>query len=177
MAAALPRDRRQPAPARASGRLPREPRALTPGQLEIQIARRQLGLDEGTYRLMLTNIAGVASCKALTPEATAKVLAHLRGVGYVRRREAKPTPGRPNNMAHADRGDLLAKIEAHLLDANRPWAYADGMARRMFGIDRVSFCHEGQLHRIVAALEYDQKRRIARAQPAGDGARTKETAR
>ena len=60
---------------------------------------------------------------------------------------------------------LLNKIEALLADAGRPWTYVDGMAKHMFGLDAVAFCDDRQLHKIVAALMIDQKRRAAR-QPA-----------
>lgn len=56
---------------------------------------------------------------------------------------------------------LIAKIEAILTDAERPWKYADSMANHMFGIRFVEWCNTGQLHKIVAALVIDKRRRYA----------------
>ena len=58
---------------------------------------------------------------------------------------------------------LFTKIGALLADAGRGWAYADGCARKMFGLESVRFCDPDQLRRIVAALTYDQQRRAKRA--------------
>ena len=58
---------------------------------------------------------------------------------------------------------LIAKIGALLAEAGRGWAYADGIARKMFRSDSLRFCDPEQLRNIVAALEYDKKRRAQRA--------------
>jgi phage gp16-like protein len=88
-----------------------------------------------------------------------KVLAHLRRAGFKGKPGPGNHPGRPHNIGSPQRGPLLKKVEALLADASRPWAYADGMAKTMFGIEKVALCDEHQLHRLVAALMYDQKRR------------------
>ena len=46
--------------------------------------------------------------------------------------------------------------------AGRPWGYAHGIAKKMFKIDLVEWCEPNQLWRIVAALEYDRRRREAK---------------
>ena len=51
-----------------------------------------------------------------------------------------------------------------LADAGRPWAYAHGMARHMFKVTRVEWCNADQLGCLIAALEYDARRRAAKAQ-------------
>lgn len=53
----------------------------------------------------------------------------------------------------------MRKIEALLADARRPWAYADAIALHSFGVERVAFCSDEQLRKIVAMLSYDQRRR------------------
>lgn len=129
---------------------------------QIHIAKKQLGLDDGTYRDMLWGLARVRSAKDLDHAGRTAVLEHLKKCGFKCTPPKKPTPGRPHNMDHPHRGDLLGKVEALLLEAQRPWAYADGMAKRMFGVDKLAFCHEGQLHKIVAALEIDRRRHPGR---------------
>jgi phage gp16-like protein len=58
---------------------------------------------------------------------------------------------------------MLRKIAVMLKDAEREKAYADGIAKQMFGVDLVEFCKPDQLHRIVAAMVKDQNRRAAKA--------------
>jgi hypothetical protein len=57
---------------------------MTPKQIQLlQIARRQVGLDEERYRLLLKNVGGVDSCKDLTNEALEEVMAVLEDMGFV----------------------------------------------------------------------------------------------
>ncbi|MEN9463886.1 MAG: hypothetical protein RL217_67 [Pseudomonadota bacterium] len=48
---------------------------------------------------------------------------------------------------------MMSKIEALLADQALPWAYADSIAKQMFGIERCSWVREPeQLKAIIAAL-------------------------
>lgn len=136
-----------------------------PSLAKIHIAKKQLGLDDDTYRAMLLQHGGVSSSKDLTPLGAAKVLQHLEKAGF------KPKAGngkRPKPAA--GRAALIGKIEAQLADAGRPWAYAHAMAQKMFKVDKVEWLDEAQLGKVVAALAYDAKRR-AKAQKDGDNGR------
>lgn len=130
---------------------------------QIHIAKKQLALDDDTYRDMLWTVARVRSAGDLDFTGRKRVLEHLRGCGFKARGGKAPHPGRPANMGHADRGPSLRKIEALLAEAGRQWAYADGMARKMFHVEKISWCTVDQLHSIIAALMYDQKRRAAKS--------------
>ena len=66
--------------------------------------------------------------------------------------------GRKAPAAALDRVKLVSKIEAFLAEAKRSWAYADGMALRMFKVERVEWLDPQQLQKMVAALTYDARR-------------------
>ncbi|WP_423197429.1 GemA protein [Cupriavidus sp. H19C3] len=121
---------------------------------KIHIAKKQLAMDDDTYRQMLESVAGVRSAKDLTPIGAAKVLRHLEKSGFKNARQH----GRRPAAAGADRQKLLGKIEALLAEAKRPWSYADAMAARMFQIDKLDWCDADQLWRITAALQKDANR-------------------
>ncbi|MBA5605855.1 regulatory protein GemA [Duganella sp. FT3S] len=124
---------------------------------KIHIAKKQLAMDDDTYRAMLLAHGGVSSSKDLTLIGAAKVLAHLERCGF------KPKAsggGKRPNAAAANRG-LLGKIEAQLADARRPWSYGHGMAKKMFNIDKIDWLNAEQLGKIIAALSIDAKRRAA----------------
>lgn len=133
---------------------------------KIAIGRKQLGMAEEVYRALLRKIGGVDSASDLDQAGRRKLLDHLRACGWRPTAGKTPHPGRPHNMASPERGALLGKVEALLADAGRPWAYADGLAMSMFGIERTAFCDSGRLHKMVAALEIDKKRRAKRQEPA-----------
>lgn len=144
---------------------------------EIHIAAKTLGMDPTDkaagceYRTMLRELTGADSCAALTSAGLDLVVAHMRKLQAARGLQsthAAKHAKRPK-APKADRQALMGKVEAHLADARRPWSYAHGMAQRMFKVDRLEFCNDEQLHRLVAALEYDQARRAKRPAAAQDG--------
>lgn len=125
----------------------------------IHVAKRQLALDDDTYRDMLWAVARVRSAKDLDFAGRKRVLDHLRAVGFKAAKPRRAFPGRPHNC---DQHPQLRKIEALLADARRPWSYADGMAKRMYGKERVAFCDPAKWQGLIAALVKDQARRAAR---------------
>jgi phage gp16-like protein len=125
---------------------------------QIHIAKKQLGLGDGTYRTMLQQVAGVASAADLDEAGRKKVLAHFRKAGFRNYKNKRSYPGRPDIEGAKNRRRLLGKIEALLADARRPWKYAHNMAKQMFDVDRVQWCNRSQLHKLVGALEIDARR-------------------
>lgn len=121
----------------------------------IHVAKKQLRLDDDVYRDMLWSIARVRSAADLDAAGREAVIAHLKGRGFksTTKRRARPP---------ADRAALVAKIRALLIAADRADAYADGIAKHMFRVERFEWCDPDQLRRIVAALNYDAKRRAAK---------------
>jgi len=132
------------------------------GLAQIHIAKAQLGMDDDTYRSMLWAVARVRSAKDLDHAGRAKVLAHLKRSGFKPAPPKKPDPDRPHNIDSNARGPQLKKIEALLLSADRRWAYANGIAQRMFGITSIAMCDEDHLQKIIAALNYDKARRTTK---------------
>lgn len=125
---------------------------------KIQIARRQLGMDDDTYRAMLMRTVGATTSKGLTPRQIGRVLAELERLGFQPSNPRKATAGRQTAEPAPERAALIGKINAQLAEAERTIAYADGMARRMFQVERVEWCDPDQLRCLVAALAYDAKR-------------------
>lgn len=127
---------------------------------KIHIAKKDLAMDEDTYRMLLKEIGGskTGSSKDLTALGRAKVLEHMKKIGW----KPKPRKGKKRTTPAAGRDAMIAKIRAILIEAKREDAYADGMAKNMFKVDRFEWCNPSQLHKIVAALVYDQRRRNAK---------------
>ncbi len=138
---------------------------------KIHILAGELGLDtadrnpESEYRSILWTIGRVRSAGQLDQAGRLALLDHLSKRGRWHRptqlsgaehRARKP-------IVAADRQALIDKLEAQLAAAARPWKYAEAMAQRMFRVERLEWCDGAQLRKIVAALEYDARRRRARA--------------
>lgn len=126
------------------------------GRQLIQIARRQLGMEDDSYRALLERVAGVSSSTKLTPRQIGRVLAELERLGWTST-STKPA-GRPAPQVTEDRQPLVNKIEAFLAEAGRPWSYADAIGKRVCKVDRVEWMDCEQLRKLIAALAYDAKR-------------------
>ncbi|SDA18170.1 Mu-like prophage protein gp16 [Pseudomonas sp. NFPP10] len=124
---------------------------------KIHIAKKDQGLDDETYRALLKRVANVTSAKDLTPRQIGAVLAEFERLGW--QPKAKPkSNGRAAPNVAPDRQKLVGKIEAFMAEAGRPWEYADGMALRMFKVERVEWLNAKQLGSLVSALTYDAQR-------------------
>ncbi|MCL1561291.1 regulatory protein GemA [Xanthomonas nasturtii] len=116
---------------------------------KIHMAAKQKGLDEATYRALLVRITGKDSAAKMTAEERALVIAEFVRLGFKdvqRAGRKRQWPGQPKNL---DEVPMLRKVHALLADAKRPWAYAHNTAKQMYGIDRVEFLNQDQLHRLV----------------------------
>jgi phage gp16-like protein len=121
----------------------------------IHLAKKTLGMDDETYRQMLHGVTGKSSAADLTGDQRRMVLDYMRRLGAAKKEGHHP--GRPRNL---DREPLLQKIQAQLADMKLSWAYADSIAKRQCGIDKVSWVRSpDQLRGIVAALTVEQEKR------------------
>jgi phage gp16-like protein len=128
--------------------------SLSPHMVKLlHVARSKTGMDEETYRAMLSAYGAKSSKDAcLQPKHYHEM---LQKMGFT---PVSKKSQRPPNMDDESRGPLLHKIEAIILDMGLSWAYADGMAVRMFKVQKVAWCNARQLHKLAAALVYHQKR-------------------
>ena len=127
----------------------------------IHAASKDLGLDEDAYRALLEGQTGQRSAGQLDAAMRQKVLERLRELGW------NPQPGRKRPQPARSRRRQLDKIEALLADIARlqgkpvPWQYADAIAARVCGVDRVEWVATRDLGKVIAALTYQQRRLAA----------------
>jgi len=134
----------------------------------IQIARRQLKLTDPQYYGMLMDLAGVDSSRDLDAPGRARVLEHLRKLGF--KDERPPASKRPRRpVPSADRLPLVRRIRAQLISLDhKPDEYADGIAKQMLGDAAPKYfewCSTRDLYRISQALGVEQERRGAPTAP------------
>lgn len=116
---------------------------------KIHIAKTQLGMVDTDYRAMLQRVAQVDSASKLDRAGQDKVLAEMVRLGF--KPVTRSTKGkRPNPPA--SREALIGKIEAQLAEAGRGWAYAEGIGKRMYGIEKCDWLNATQLQGVIAAL-------------------------
>lgn len=129
----------------------------------IHAAKRTLDLDEGAYRDLLERVSATKgkprrSAKDMSPSQLDAVLDEFKRLGGL-----KPSPktkGKPANFNSNAMPEMITKVEALLADMKLPWSYADSMAKRQFGIERVAWCRtQDQLRSIIAALHVEQEKR------------------
>lgn len=132
----------------------------------IQTLRRRAGIDDETWSQMKAGV-GVESTKELEAGAFEELLGRIEGRagsqggqpsgGRTRPRSWKPVhksafKSGMHRQPPQDTEAMIRKIEAILAEFKLGWDYADGMAGRMFGIDRLAWCDAGQTYKILQAL-------------------------
>ena len=120
----------------------------------IHVAKTKTGMTEDEYRDMLQSF-GADSSKKLAPALFVDVMKHFEKLGF-----KSKTHKKYKNAAVQNR-PLVSKIHAILNELDLSEKYADGMAQRMFKLQTYKWCSPSQLHKLVAALSYHQKRRKA----------------
>lgn len=131
----------------------------------IHIAKKRLRLDDETYRALLERVGGHRSAADLDPHGRRAVLREFARLDGARVNAlANRVPGAPAKV-NDEIAAMVAKVQAILDESGRSWNYANGMARRMFKCDRAEWLKPDQLHKLVAALSYDQRRRNRKGKP------------
>jgi len=122
---------------------------------KIHIAKKDLGMDDDTYRLMLANLFSVSSARDLSGRDLDALLGHLTERGFTaRKRGDKAAPPESAKL----RKPLIAKIGALLTVLGQmegrhvPWDYAVGILKRQSGVMRLEWGTPEQLRGVVAAL-------------------------
>jgi phage gp16-like protein len=130
----------------------------------IHAEKKRLRLDDETYRALLLRVAGERSAADLDAKGRADVLRELGRLNRARTAaEMMAMPGAPKQVRE-EIAAMIGKVGAILAEGNRGWNYAHALAKRMFHAERVEWLHADQLHRVVAALTFDQQRRRRKAQ-------------
>jgi len=128
----------------------------------LHIAKQQLGMSDEAYSDMLGSV-GVSSSKELDFQRFDELMERLKGAGFRKIHKSARKSGMDKKPPRG-KAAMLSYMEAILADMNLPWPYADGMSKRMFGIERVRFLTEEQTYKLLQALIVFQKRQKAKAQ-------------
>lgn len=147
--------------------MPSQKKGITTGQKAlIHTAKRDLGLDDATYREMLRNIAGVASSKDLTPRQFEAVIAHLeargfdhKSTGYWANKKKWDVLGRRPGMATAAQ---LARIEAEWEQLRFYWgpkgfptarAAMKAFVKKITNVDDLRFLNGEKAVQVLTVIE------------------------
>jgi phage gp16-like protein len=118
---------------------------------KIHALKKNLMLDDETYRVMLVNQTGLDSSAKLDRGQRLTVIAYLQS-----QLGKSLHTGKPHNL---DSNTQLQKIEALLTVQKKPWSYAHAMAKRMYKKDNLAFCAVFELRGIITALNVGGKRK------------------
>ena len=134
---------------------------------KIHIAKKQLGMDDETYRDMLYGVAGVRSAADLDGRGRIAVIGHHKSLGFevshkrTRGYKSVHSSAKASGMhipSSPERAPLLSKIGAILADLKLPWSYADSIAKHMYQVDKVRWLYPDQLRSVVVALVKRQQK-------------------
>ncbi|MBS9777170.1 MAG: regulatory protein GemA [Gammaproteobacteria bacterium] len=127
---------------------------------KIHIAQPQLGFDNDTYRDFLSlHGNGKTSCTDMTVPELFSVYNAFIAAGFKPRYKKKSgTKDKEKPFARPNKEKLMNKIEALLTDGNKPWAYAEAIAKQMCGKQRLQWCTPAELNNVMIALQKQQRK-------------------
>lgn len=135
--------------------------ALTKKQIAIiHVAKAKTCMSDDAYRELLAGFKAVSSTQ-LTQGQFEQLMRHFSTLGFAWAGARRPRPPQSKQR-------LMAKIGAIRAELGLPEAYVDGMVAKMFKnadgqpVGSYRWLSADQLHRLVAALTYHQRRRAAR---------------
>ncbi len=131
----------------------------------VQWYRRARGIDDETWGQMKESV-GARSTRDLDQRQLNALLSRIEG-----RADPPEVERRPWKRVHksakksgmdkpppTDRAAMLSKVEAILAEMKLPWSYADGMAKRMFGKEKLRWLDGQQTYKLLQALTVYQRR-------------------
>ena len=126
---------------------------------QIHIAKKQLGLDDDTYRMMLANLTGKDSTKDMDISERYKVLAHLKKIGF------KPKKGKKRLSPKGGVGDQRDKIRAIWIDMYKDGFIQDGSENALDAwVSRMTKNHrEGRIDSITWLRDVEQAQFVLEA--------------
>ncbi|WP_107878870.1 gp16 family protein [Neisseria animaloris] len=114
-----------------------------------------MGMCDDAYREMLVRLTGKNSCSLMDIGELERVVSEMKTKGFTP--TSKNYGHRPSRRQSAD--PMMRKIEALLADGGLHWNYAHAMAKRMFKVDRVEWLSDGNMHKLIAALQIAANRK------------------
>lgn len=141
--------------------------AITPKKkallAKIHIAKKDLCLDDGMYRDILKRVTGKDSSAKMLIGELEKVIYEFGNLGW--KPSAKPKHGKKPSVSKdkPSRQAIMDKIEALLSDMGLHWNYAHAMARGMHKKERLDFCTDDELHKVMQGLAVYQNRKRKQA--------------
>ena len=130
---------------------------------KVHIGKKRLGLDDETYRALLSDAYGVNTAAKLSVKQLDDLLMRFQAMGAELNQGANPRGLR----TRTERGSYLRKIEALLAEKGSDegrhisWDYAAGILERQTkgtakSLDKATI---EQLRKVIAALTYDARRK------------------
>lgn len=134
-----------------------------PRLAKVQIARKELALDDGAYRTMLERLTGKRSAGDCSDEELDAVLDELKAKGWKPKviagsaapRQARSAPGRRGADHPVARKARAMWISLHQLGVvrNRGDAALEAFARRQLGVEVFQWADQAQGYKLVEALK------------------------
>jgi hypothetical protein len=131
---------------------------------KIHIAKKQLCLDDDTYRAMLENLTGKTSSKDLTDKQLVGVIGHLQRSGWQAKAKAKKYDDMGKRDRHAATPAQLRLIEALWHDiyrGNNETLHLRQFIFRTAGVNDIRFLTKPLANKVIEGIKAVSRRKAA----------------
>lgn len=129
----------------------------------VHVAKASLAMREEEYRKLLKEV-GASSSKLLTYLQFDELMDRFKALGF--RSSGAKAKGVATDYPK-EKQPMLSKIGTILAELGMPLSYADRVAKKMFGIDRLRWCSCEQTWKVLQALIIFQNRKGAAKENTG----------
>lgn len=130
---------------------------------KVHLAKKDLGLDDDTYRAVLVRVTGCSSSADCTLPQLEKLIAHFRAQGFVpkvvaggKTAPSAPRPAAPRRADHPAakkaRALWLGLADLGVIQDRRESAL-ETFAARQLGVERLQWANQGQTYKLIEALK------------------------
>jgi len=127
---------------------------------KIHIAKKELQLDDDTYRAILREQCGADSARDLSPAKVGRLLAHFKRLGYRVKSPRKSGTTRPLASDPQSKKIRAIWLDLHEMGVvkNPSEVALAAYVKRMAGVDALQFATTAQKHRVIEALKQWRER-------------------
>lgn len=132
----------------------------------IHVAKRDLQLDDETYRAALGEVTEKYSTTEMTLPELEKVMVHFKGVGFQVRHAPGKNPSRPLASDPQDKKIRALWLDLHEMDVvrNPSEAALAAYVKREIGVDALQWLTIQQKSRVIERLKQWQSRETKKRQ-------------
>ena len=124
---------------------------------KVHVAKKEMGIDEDTYRGMMMDVTGKASLTQLNDREVEQLVEHFKAKGWQAKPKSPPkfagshSKGADHPTARKARALWISLYQLGAIE-NASERALETFVKRQMGIDRLAWANQGQMDKVIEGL-------------------------